>query len=71
MVRAQKDVAETTARLDAEMRRMGRIIGIMEETRPVPPSPGPAWSRDIDRAVVVVTSKAPIPINTMEGALRE
>ncbi|CAK0856203.1 unnamed protein product [Prorocentrum cordatum] len=68
---AQKDVAETTARLDAEMRRMGRIIGIMEETRPVPPSPGPAWSRDIDRAVVVVTSKAPIPINTMEGALRE
>ena len=71
MSRAQKEVGDTTARLEQEMQRMRSILGIMEEARPLPPPPAPTWARDVDHAIVVITSKVPLPMASLEGALRE
>ena len=71
MARAQKEACDTTTRLEAEMQRMRRILGVMEEARPLPPPPAPSWARDVDRAIVVITSKVPLPLGSLDGALRE
>ena len=69
MRRRQKETDNLLASHSADMAQLQRELGVVAAGVPPPPEAGPTWSREVDRAVMAVTSKAPLMRAAVEQAM--